>query len=320
MRRLAQVAPYLLVLAFAIWCAVALRGDLAQLSPAPLLRSWGIVLLTALLSLINYALRIVRWRAYLARLGHSVSFRFATLSFIAGFAYTLSPGKLGEMARAQYYVPLGVPLADVAAAFFAERLMDLIVMVILAALLLTAYPAYHGVIYTAAALVLLALTSLGFVPWNAFATRLQPQGKTPGTVRRALIGLVSALAATRRLMSPGVLISGLVLGLIAWSLEGVGLGLLSSIFPPLQLDLATAVGIYGVAVLIGGLSFLPGGLGSTEAVMTALLTTRGYHLSEALLITLSCRLLTLWFAVVLGWLTILAFHPKRSPAMVLPWQ
>jgi glycosyltransferase 2 family protein len=280
------------------------------------------VLLAAVLSLVNYALRIIRWRYYLAKLGHSVTPSFAARTFIAGFAYTLSPGKFGEMARARYYLPLGIPLQDVTAAFFTERLLDLVVMVVLAAVLLTASTGYDGVIFGAAGLVAIALVILAFVPWGALAVRLQSgaSGASPGVVRRALLGLVSALASTRRLLSPGALVSGFVLGLIAWGLEGVGLGLLSSIFPPMLLDPATAIGIYGIAVLIGGLSFLPGGLGSTEAVMTALLTTHGFPLNEALLITLSCRLVTLWFAVILGWLAVLTFRRKTSAALVLPWQ
>jgi glycosyltransferase 2 family protein len=318
MRRLTRVLPYLLILAFAVWCAIALRKDLAQLSPAALLRSWNVVLLAAVLSLVNYALRIVRWRSYLGRLGHSVTRTFAALTFIAGFAYTLSPGKLGEMARARYYVVHGIPLSDVAAAFFSERLMDLVVMVVLAALLLTAAPGYQGAIGGAAGLVVIALAVLAFVPWAALSERLK--SPSPGALRRALTGFVAALASTRNLLSPGALATGFLLGLAAWGFEGVGLGLLSTMFPPTQLPVATAVGIYGVAVLIGGLSFLPGGLGSTEAVMTALLTKMGYSVSEALLITLTCRLVTLWFAVVLGWLAVFALRHQKTPAVVTPWQ
>src|SRR6202034_1079601 len=39
MRAVSRIAPYVLLLAFAAWCAIALRGDLAQLSLAPLLHS-----------------------------------------------------------------------------------------------------------------------------------------------------------------------------------------------------------------------------------------------------------------------------------------
>jgi uncharacterized protein (TIRG00374 family) len=88
-------------------------------------------------------------------------------------------------------------------------------------------------------------------------------------------------------------------------------------FPSPHLDLLAGIGIYGVAVLIGGLSFLPGGLGSTEAVMTTLLTIRGYTVSQALAITLTCRLVTLWFAVILGWLAVFALR-ERTAGVVLP--
>jgi uncharacterized protein (TIRG00374 family) len=134
-----------------------------------------------------------------------------------------------------------------------------------------------------------------------------------------LAGISSALASTRTLLSPGMLATGFGLGLAAWGLEGVGLGVLSMMFGPLHADLAVYVGIYGIASLAGGLSFLPGGLGSTEAVMTALLATRGYAVPEALTATLACRIVTLWLAVGLGWVAVLTLR-QREPAMVTPWR
>jgi uncharacterized protein (TIRG00374 family) len=113
-----------------------------------------------------------------------------------------------------------------------------------------------------------------------------------------------------------MLAGGFFLALLAWGLEGAGLGLLSSILPGRHLDLASAVGIYGIAVLVGGLSFLPGGLGSTEAVMTALLVTRGYSVADALLLTLACRLVTLWFAVCLGWVAVFLLRQRTVAAAV----
>jgi uncharacterized membrane protein YbhN (UPF0104 family) len=55
-------------------------------------------------SLLNYVLRVVRWRWYLGRLGHPLTVGFSALSYVAGFAFTLSPGKVGEVGRARYYL------------------------------------------------------------------------------------------------------------------------------------------------------------------------------------------------------------------------
>ena len=86
-----------------------------------------------------------------------------------------------------------------------------------------------------------------------------------------------------------------------------------------HLSLTTVVGIYAVAVLAGVLSFLPGGLGSTEAVMTALLAARGMPLAQAILLTITFRLMTLWFAVALGWLAVWTLR-SRVAAPVPSWQ
>lgn len=306
--------PHVLVAAFAAWCLYCVRGDLVQLSPAALARSWDLVCLAAVLSLLNYAARIVRWRTYLSHLGHPVGMRFAALTFTAGFAYTVSPGKLGEMVRARYYRPLGIPLKTVTAAFFAERLMDLVAMSALATLFFTGSMAYQGGVFAAAVLALGLLAILALLPGVKLAARLQTSRVLPGWLRPWLVRLAATLDTTRVLLRPQMLAVGFGLGLLAWGLEGAGLGLLASMFPPLHLDLATAIGVYAVAVLLGALSFLPGGLGSTEAVMTALLHANGYAVSQALLVTLTCRLVTLWLAVLIGWLA--TFVLRQRPAAV----
>jgi uncharacterized protein (TIRG00374 family) len=315
-RQLPHAALVIGTFIFVIWCALSLRGDLARLSLEPVLQSWDLLALAAVLSLLNYVLRILRWRTYLSLMGYPLKPVFTALSYLAGFAYTLSPGKVGEMVRARYYVPLRVPLSAVGGAFFVERLLDLMVMVVLAMLVLTALGQYAGVMAIAAIIVTGMLMSVALMPWNRVATRLE---SSPRRLRGLLLGFTSALASTKPLLRPGVLAGGFVVGLLAWGLEGVGLGLLSSIYPSIHLDMVTAIGIYGVAVLIGGISFLPGGLGSTEAVMAALLVGRGYSVSQALLVTLACRLVTLWFAVCLGWVAVMVLR-QRSMTTVTPWQ
>ena len=90
---------------FAAWCIKAFWHDITQIDLTPLKTGWTAVLAAGALSLFNYALRVWRWRLYLNKLGHTFSLRFVALTFMSGFAFTLSPGKLGEMVRARYYQP-----------------------------------------------------------------------------------------------------------------------------------------------------------------------------------------------------------------------
>jgi glycosyltransferase 2 family protein len=311
--RLRKWLPPSVVMAFVLWCLLALHRDLTQLSLGPLLRAWDLLLLAALLSLVNYALRVVRWRSYLARLGYELTLGFSAVTYVAGFAFTLSPGKLGELARARYYQPVGIPVAEVAAAVLVERLVDLLAVVVLAALILAGAPDYQAAAWGAFCGIAAALCLLAVLPWERLASTVASQARTPGILRRSVAAAAGALAPARRLLRADILALGFGLGLLAWSLEGVELAVLASMFGEPHLTLTAVVGIYAVAVLAGALSFLPGGLGSTEAVMTALLAARGIPMAQAILLTITIRLVTLWFAVALGWLAVWTLRPRVTP-------
>ena len=67
---------------------------------------------------------------------------------------------------------------------------------------------------------------------------------------------------------------GLLLGVIAWGAEAVAFSLLVEWLGIPAQPLAAA-GIYAAAMMVGAVSFIPGGRGSAEAVMGTLLMTKG---------------------------------------------
>ena len=314
MLRFSRMLPYAIVTGFALWCAAAFRADVAQLSLRPLAGAWDTIGIVALLSFINYAVRAVRWRWYLARLGHWYPLGLSIAIFVSGFAFTLAPGKIGEMVRARYYPR--VPLAAVAAAFFAERLVDLLATVALVCLLFTALGRYQVLLAVGlgACVAMIGIVSVrpSFAAglWRAATQRFVP--RLPNKLAAVVSGAAQAAAHAGVLLRPEALAVGFVLALVAWGAEGMGFGLLGSAVEPHRLAIAPAMGIYSVAILSGALSFLPGGLGTTEAVMSVLLVSRGFPMPEAMLVTLTCRVMTLWFAAGLGWVAMAAlrFEPR----------
>lgn len=121
----------------------------------------------------------------------------------------------------------------------------------------------------------------------------------PGKIATGLDHLAALLKSSAMLLKNRELFVGLITGVIAWLAEAVGFWYLLHILGQ-DVSVLMAVSIYGVAVLIGAISFLPGGLGSTEAVMSLLLISLGVDKSIALAATLICRIATLWFAVFIG--------------------
>ena len=313
MSRVLRIIAASVVTAFAVGSVFSLRADVARISFVPFWQSWNLFLLAVALTFLNYTLRIIRWRWYMARSGHPITRGFAALTYVAGFAFTLSPGKLGELMKARYYTAIGIPLRDVIAAFSVERLMDLLALLALTFLVWSQLPHYRGLVYTAAGAIAVGAALLVFIPSEATIRYFNSLPKIPSHVTRTVTSALNALNAARTLLTFRTIVFGFLIALMAWGFEGLGLGVLASMFSPAHSDPAICVGIYAVSVLLGALSFLPGGVGSTETVMTALLVSQGSSLTAAILTTLACRLTTLWLGVSLGWTAVAALRSSLQP-------
>ncbi|QEP42187.1 UPF0104 family protein [Ectothiorhodospiraceae bacterium BW-2] len=296
---LKNLLSYGLIGLFLIWCVIAFYDDILQIEWRQLFSAPEAVAIAIGLSLFNYLLRSLRWQLYLRQLGYRFATAFVVKTYLAGFAFTLSPGKVGEMVRGRYYHQHGVAYTTTAAAFFVERLLDLLAMVTLVLLAVATATDYGWLI----GLTLGGLTALVAIlivtPWQRVEERFDR--RSVSLFSRLSLPLIETLKGAQQLLTPKLLLGGLLLGVIAWGAEGVGLMVIGAMIPTITIDWATATAIYAVAIIMGALSFLPGGLGSTEAVMAALLVAHGYTLPDAMLLTLVCRLVTLWLAVAIGW-------------------
>ncbi|WP_022956765.1 lysylphosphatidylglycerol synthase transmembrane domain-containing protein [Perlucidibaca piscinae] len=249
------------------------------------------------LSLLNYLLRGERWREYLAQAGHLLSWRLNTRIYWAGFALTTTPGKAGEMIRSLFLAPYGVRFHQSAAMFFSERLADLVAIVCLTAAGLGRFHQGEWV-YAALVLVLVAGLLLLRTTWPERILRRLAGARAAGR------WLAEVAASSRPYWQGRLFWWVLLLSLTAWFAEGVGAWLiLRQLSVPVDFEMALF--IYGFAMLVGALSFMPGGLGGTEATMTGLLVLEGLPLPEAVAATVIIRLATLWFAVILGLLAVL---------------
>jgi uncharacterized membrane protein YbhN (UPF0104 family) len=232
--------------------------------------------------------------------------RASTINYLTGFALTTTPGKAGEAIRSMLLKRAhGVPVTDSLAAFFAERFSDVVALAVLATLAIAMLS--HGVAIASAGLAL-----IGGALWVAASdTRIAALSRILGRAvpHRFVAPLATLAGQAGRLTRGRTLAVGLALSVVAWLAEGYALFLIMGAMGS-AVDAATGVGIYSVAILGGAVFFLPGGLGSTEALMIALLAQSGLDTASAAAATVVSRVTTLWFAVALGWVALL-FH--RDP-------
>ena len=259
------------------------------------LLGWSVILG---LSLFNYGLRYWRWEWYLQKLAQKpVPHQMHLAYYFCGFALSTTPGKAGETVRALYLKRHGISYNNTLSTFFVERFLDLLSIVLISSAAAFLFDGYGPVVVITGAVVFGSLPLLHSPAVSKLLVRLSERNS--GKLAKGFSHLDNLLKSSAMLLKNRELFVGLVTGVIAWLSEAVGFWFLLHILGQ-DISVLMAVSIYGVAVLIGAISFLPGGLGSTEAVMSLLLISLGVDKSVALAATLICRIATLWFAVLLG--------------------
>ncbi|MEL6980377.1 MAG: lysylphosphatidylglycerol synthase transmembrane domain-containing protein [Pseudomonadota bacterium] len=284
-----------LALAIAAYAAIVLyagRDELMRSIGAVDARLWlGLLALTVL----HFALRFARWRLYLSLMGHKPPLGFDVAVYMSGFALTATPGRVGETWRGLYLSERGVPFSDPTAAFVAERYTDLGAMAVLSVLGLSLLA---GALWPLA--IVTALLVAGFVvlrrPNLAEAIERRSAG---GRLERLGAGAARMLRVAGRLLTPRVMVLSLGVALAAWTLQGAALWLLLTQSGH-DITAGVAIGAYAIAMCVGALSFLPGGLGTMEATLIALLIAAGLDPAAAASATIVIRVVTLWFAIGLG--------------------
>ncbi len=288
-----SIKKLLLVLGLVATAYAAALAFLGEASPAAALT--GLLSFTGLaaaaLCLLNYLLRGLRWRGWMARYQRPLGVLEGLRLYVAGYALTPTPGNVGEAVRGLWLVHQPLGTAQSLAIFGAERLADLL------------------------CLLLMALPALGWLWWHSTqgvtALGLGFWGWSAGLLAVAVVGVLAVFVAARLswLREAWHCLAHqpwrwLALTLAAWTAQGLAVVLLCRA-AGLDLSAWLAAGFYALAMVGGALSALPAGLGGTEAVLVALLVGQGAAVGTAVALTVLVRLLTLWLAVALGLLALL---------------
>lgn len=276
------VLVYMGMATMADWSAF---GDAVSATPALM---WFQVIA---LSLVSYLARFMRWHRFLLALGHPVPVWRDLEIYLSGFALTLTPGKAGETVRSVYLQPYGVRYTESIGVFIAERLLDLIIVGLLASLAAFIFPEHRSWALGAVAFFFLMTLMLRSRIMAFLAERLARHSLGKHTAR--------GIDTVRFVLSGRRLAGALPLSLLAWSAQGFSLYL---VVRALGYDIpATDVmSIYCLSILAGVASMIPGGLGATEAAIALLLNAVGMSQGDAITASLISRGLTLWLAVGIG--------------------
>ncbi|KUK47595.1 MAG: Uncharacterized protein XD74_1800 [Actinobacteria bacterium 66_15] len=263
----------------------------------PLVLVWMLVL-----GAVGFLVRSMRWGALMRVAGHPVSPRDALYLQISGQAMTVTPGRVGEVVKPWLAREIaGMRMTRGVTLVFAERVADLIAVCLLA---LGGLWALGGATWTLVLgiLVVGGGTALAGSSWfHGLALRIV---RSREKARKHEASAEAIADTLQRALHWRVLAWSVPASVVAWGLEGVGFALCLQAFGFDVLGALVGVSVYAVATIAGAFSFLPGGIGLTEASMAGILVAAGMPAAAASGATIVTRVATLWWGVALGWIAL----------------
>lgn len=277
---------------------------------------YSAMLIALALASSNYAVRILKWEYYLARLGiRGVGKLDSALVFLSGFVLTVTPGKVGEIFKSAVLARThGVSAARTAPIVIAERLTDLIGII---ALIVMGTAGFAGGMLWAvigAALVALGITLILWQKPLQWLVEWLERG--PARLQKFAPKAREAVASLRILASPGALLWPSLLSIVAWGFEGLALYYLLVGFG-VSAPIPLVVFFYSTATLAGAIIPVPGGLGVAETmIQEQLVRLGGVAPGTATAAMILVRFATLWWAVLVGFMA-LAVLRSRYPSLAM---
>ncbi|HEY8087887.1 MAG TPA: lysylphosphatidylglycerol synthase transmembrane domain-containing protein [Polyangiaceae bacterium] len=294
---------------FAVWRGLGKMGDeLARFH-------WWAFGAACALAFGNYLVRWLKWEFYLARLGiKGVGRADSLLTFLSGFVLTVTPGKVGEVFKSVVlFETHGVPVARTAPIVVAERVTDVIgvvVLIVLGSLGFSGGLLWAGLGTTAVTVLLVVVSSR-----SLSVAIIRIIERLPGPFRRIGPRLHEAYDSLATLVRPSNLLLPTALSIAAWALECTALWVILQGFGE-STGYGLATFFYATSTLAGALVPVPGGLGVTETSLQGQLQELGHvGATTATAAMILVRFATLWFAVVVGFVA-LSVLKRRHPGLL----
>src|SRR5580704_1004107 len=219
MQQMIRRVLYVMLLGVAVYGGFAVWRGLGSMGATLATFRWWAFFAACALAFGNYVLRFFKWEFYLSRLAiRGVPKTDSFLTFLSGFVLTISPGKVGEVFKSfVLFETHGVPMPKTAPIVVAERITDLIGVIVLIVIGSLGFRggALPAIVGTALVVILLGVIASRRASFAIIAI----VEKLPGPFRKIGPKLEQAYASLTVLVKPKNLVVPTILSIAAWALE-----------------------------------------------------------------------------------------------------
>ena len=258
---------------------------------------WFLLPLLLVLSFCNYLIRFFKWDYYLKRLKINISKKLSFKIFISGLSMSASPGKMGEVLKSLLLKEINYdPISKTAPIILAERITDFLSLTFLA-IVIGLYFNYTGII--AYIVLLFFVIIIVFISNRKIAEFFIDRLSRISFLHKHVENIKTLYESSYLLIKPKPLFYMFLVSVFSWFFECFGFYLILINFGQ-DVSILWPTFVFALSIIVGAVSMLPGGLGVTEGSLSLLLINGGMAKETAVASTIIIRVVTLWFAVLLG--------------------
>ena len=268
---------------------------------------WKYVPIIIALTVLNYLLRFYKWDYYLSQLGIHVDKKDSAIVFFSGLTMSVTPGKLGEVLKSYLLKQMdGISISRTAPIVFAERLTDVVGLIILSSFGAVVFQ--HGE-FVLASILFVVFSIVAAIQSRSISLYLIAFCEKLPVISKFAHHLHELYESAFLLLKMRTLGVAIVISVVSWFFECVAMWYVLKGFG-LDMSILSATFVFAFSSMAGAVSMLPGGLGVAEGSIVGILYTMGIPKASAVGSALIIRFFTLWFGVLVGALTLGISHKK----------
>ena len=290
----------MIVAAVAIYAIFLFISDYQKISDVVI--DFRIEYLIPILSLVtvSWIPLILMWHLLLKKNGINIPFRKNIVIWLSGSALSLTPGQVGELIKSQLIKTLyDIPRTKTAPVVLVEKFYSLTGSIIAGIIGIIILGMDFNLVLFSIAILSIIFLLIYYRPVLQYGLKRITKFKF---FSKYSDNITDSYEILRNSTGSGISSICIALAICYWIIISLSVYVTLLAFGIEGASFLKTISIYTSSVIIGVITFIPGGLGITESSLVGLFTLEGINVSIALILSVVIRLTTLWYSVSIGFI------------------
>ncbi len=261
---------------------------------------------------LSWFILFARWQILLKNSNIIIPLRSSFTIYISGFSLQFIPGEAGEFLKAQLLKnKFNISRSKTSPIIITEMLYNAIGLV---ALSIISIWFFEFTIYIFVIFSILLILVFYLINNKKYFLKVINKFLKIRFFKKYAEPMSESLEIIQNLTKGKVLLYSVMLSTFFWFVECIAIHLLLLSFGIDTIELFTLAPMYSSSIILGVVSFLPFGLGVFEGSLAGFLSLRGIDISISFTVVILARIITRWYSVFVGLITLKITHGLFTPS------